>query len=275
MKIGFILINYNNSFFTREAIHSISLNCEWNHCFVVVVDNHSAEADVELLKEIKRDYPSIQLIFNLENAGYFKGLNIGLKYLRNSEPDVNYVVVGNNDLHFPDNFVSSVYGNLNKFDHHAVLSPNIITLDGVHQNPHVVKRISKFREMIYDLYFMNYYLAVMIKQIAAATKSFTDRNDEEQFETAQIIYQGYGACYILGPLFFRHFDDLWAPTFLMGEEYFLSKQLESKKLHLYYEPSIVVNHHFHATTAKLPSKQLWEVARQSHKVYRRYVKIWR
>ena len=273
MKIGFVFTNYNNSSFTREAIHSISLNGNWNNCFVVVVDNNSDDADIELLKEIERDYPSIQLIFNPENAGYFKGLNLGIKYLRNNEHNVNYVVVGNNDLYFPNNFVISMCGNIDKFETHAVLSPNIITLDGVHQNPHVVKQISKFREVIYDLYFTNYYLALIIKKIAAVTKRFTDRKDEEQFETAQIIYQGYGACYILGPLFFKHFDDLWAPTFLMGEEYFLSKQLESKNLHLYYEPSIIVNHHFHSATAKVPSKKLWEVARQSHKVYRRYVKI--
>ena len=122
---------------------------------------------------------------------------------------------------------------------------------------------------------MNYYLAVIIKKIAVVTKRFTDRKDEEQFEIAQTIYQGCGACYILGPLFFRCFDSLWAPTFLMGEELFLSKQLESKNLRIYYEPSIIVKHHHHATMDKMPGKRFWEISRESHRVYRKYVKIWR
>ena len=99
----------------------------------------------------------------------------------------------------------------------------------------------------------------LIGYLSNATKKITDRDDEEQFEVAQTIYQGYGACYILGPLFFENFDLLWAPTFLMGEKnFFLSKQLEKKGMKVYYEPSIKVNHHDHATMSKLPSKKALE-----------------
>jgi len=274
IKIGFVFTNYNNSTFTREAIHSIFLNKKWNNCYIVVVDNNSDEMHVELLKEVKRDYPSIHLILKNENLGYFKGLNVGIKYLRENNKNLDYILVGNNDLFFPTNFIDSINSNLNKFENHAVISPNIVTLDGMHQNPHVINGISKFREIVFDLYFSNYYLAVIIKQIAKFTKIFSDRKDEEQFEIGQTIYQGYGACYILGPLFFRQFNTLWAPTFLMGEELFLSKQLESKQLQIYFEPSILVKHYCHTTTDQVPRKKLWKIARDSHKVYRKYVKIW-
>jgi GT2 family glycosyltransferase len=274
LKIGFVFTNYNGSSFTRIAIRSLFSNEKWRNCYVVVVDNNSNDEDIEKLKEIRRDYPGITIIFNRENIGYFKGLNLGIKHLRNNEENINYIVVGNNDLCFKNNTVVSIYKNLEKFNKYSVISPNILTMDGVPQNPHVVKKISKFREIIFDFYYMIYYLAIVISKIAKATNRFTDRKDEKQFNIAQTIYQGYGACYILGPLFFQHFDELWAPTFLMGEEFFLSKQLESKKLSIYYEPSIIVNHHFHASTARIHSKKLWEVARQSHKVYRKYLKIW-
>jgi len=274
MKIGFVFTNYNNSLFTREAIHSIALNSNWNDCYIVVVDNSSDEKDIELLKEIKRDYPSIHLILNSENLGYFKGLNVGIQYLRSKEEKIDHIIVGNNDLFFPDGFIHLIYNNLSIFENYAVISPNIITLDGFHQNPHVVKNISKFREMIFDLYFSNYYLSLIIKKVAAVTINFTDRKDEEQFDIAQTIYQGHGACYILGPLFFSNFESLWAPTFIMGEELFLSRQLANKNLRIYYEPSIVVYHHCHATLDKMPNKKYWEISRESHKVYRKYVKIW-
>jgi GT2 family glycosyltransferase len=66
---------------------------------------------------------------------------------------------------------------------------------------------------------------------------------------------------------------LWAPTFLMYEEFFLSKQLADKGYKIFYEPSIKVIHLTHATTNNLPSKTKWLIARDSHKIYRKYVKI--
>lgn len=273
MKTGFVFTNYNNSHYTRQVIHSISLNNNFNDSYIVIVDNNSELPDVELLKTIKQDYPSVHLILNENNLGYFKGLNVGIEYIKKNYDDINHLVIGNNDLVFPIDFIEKLYADTTIFDKFAVISPDLITLDGVHQNPHVIKKISKIRELIYDVYYSNYYISIIIGYLAKFTKRFTSRSDARQHETAQTIYQGYGACYILGPLFFEHFDLLWAPTFLMGEEFFLSKQLERNELKIYYEPTIKVNHHDHATVDKLPSKKFWEISRASHKVYRNYVNV--
>ena len=58
----------------------------------------------------------------------------------------------------------------------------------------------------------------------------------------------------------------------MGEEYFLSLQLEKKGLTTYYEPSIKVVHCEHASTSRIPAKSMWEIARESHRVYRQHKK---
>lgn len=273
MKTGFVFTNYNNSHFTRQVIHSIFLNENVDDTYIVVIDNKSEFQDVELLKLIKQDYPSIELILNDVNSGYFKGLNIGIKYLRDKYSDIKHIVIGNNDLFFSDDFKSKLSERKSIFDQYAVISPDLITLDGVHQNPHVIEKISKSRELIYDIYYSNYLLSVVIGFLARFTKKFTDRKDELEYETAQTIYQGYGACYILGPLFFDNYEELWAPTFLMGEELFLSKQLERNGFKIYYEPFFKVIHHDHATIGKLPSKKLWSISRDSHKIYRKYVKV--
>ncbi|MFH2027036.1 MAG: glycosyltransferase [bacterium] len=274
MILGYVCTNYNNTKYTIAAINSLITEKSNHNTEIVVVDNCSDNENIELLKAIEQRHANVHIIYNNENLGYFKGLNCGIYYLRQHNKNIEYIVIGNNDLVFSDNFYESVLSNKATLQQHAVVSPNIITLDGVHQNPHVINGISKFREIVFDLYFSNYYLALIIKQIAKFTKKISGRKDVEQFEVAQTIYQGYGACYILCPLFFRYFDSLWAPTFLMGEELFLSKQLESKKLQIYYEPSLIVNHHFHATMDKIPGKKYWEISRESHRVYRKYVKIW-
>ena len=273
MIVGFVFTNYNNSYYTRNLIESIFSFPEPDNSIIVIVDNNSGEEDINSLNTIIRDYPSVKLILNPSNVGYFRGLNVGIEFLRISHPECNHVIIGNNDLIFPSDFQIKLKSIQPLFAKYPVISPDLLTLDGVHQNPHVVREISKAREVIYDIYYSNYYLSLVIGTLAKWTRKFTDRDDEQQFRIGQIIYQGYGACYILGPLFFENFSALWAPTFLMSEEFFLSKQLTDKGLNIYYEPSILVHHHDHATMDKLPGRKLWSISRDSHLIYREYVKI--
>ena len=120
---------------------------------------------------------------------------------------------------------------------------------------------------------MLYYLSLFITVVARLTSSFTDRSDEKQFDTAQEIYQGYGAMYILGPCFFKNFQSLWSPTFLMYEEFFLSKQLMDKGFKIYYEPTISLTHLMHASTDNLPGKVKWRFSKLAHAEYRKYIKV--
>ncbi len=272
MKIGFVCTNYNNSAYTREAVCSL-LKDGRDEYRIVVVDNHSDSKNVEALKSVASEFQHVELILNKENVGYFRGLNLGIRHLRASQPDIQLMVVGNNDLVFPADFADSLRRNLSTVERYAVVSPDIITLDGVHQNPHVISKIGKLREFIYSLYYANYYLAIAIRHLAKLTRSFTERRDQAQHEIAQEIYLGLGACYVLGPVFFRHFEELWAPTFLVHEEYFLSKQLSDKGLRIYYDPSIKVLHHFRAAMGALGDRKAWHAARDAHKIYRQYVKV--
>jgi GT2 family glycosyltransferase len=272
MKIGYVCTNYNNSALSREAVSSLRRN--GGHEFrIVVVDNHSDKENVEALKDLANEFENVELILNQENAGYFRGLNLGIRHLRARHPDIDIIVVGNNDLVFPTDFAESIRKNVATFEKYPVVSPDIITLDGIHQNPHVISKIGKFREFIYDLYYANYYVALGIRQMAKLSRGFTDRPDETRHDVAQEIYQGYGACYVLGPVFFRHFEELWAPTFLMHEEYFLSKQLSDKGLSVYYEPSIKVQHRCHGAMATITGRKAWEAARAAQRIYRQHVKI--
>lgn len=272
MEIGYVCTNYNNTKFTREAVRSLLTNT--GHTVrIVVVDNQSDPRSVTELQEINREFPSIKVIYNSENLGYFRGLNVGIAYLRAHHPQTEFMAVGNNDLTFAPDFVDSVAAHRALFEVYPVVSPDIITVDGVHQNPHVIHKISKKREFVYDLYFSNYYLGRLIKWLAARLNRVTDRSDEESWETGQTIYQGHGAVYLLGPKFFAHFESLWAPTFLMGEEFFLSKQLSDQGMQLYYEPGIRLTHHWHATISQQPSRKMWEISRDSHRIYRKYVKV--
>lgn len=274
MKLGYICTNFNNSHFTVDAVRSLAASADNRHELrIIVVDNQSTKEHRDVLTKLVFEFPCVDLLLNDVNVGYFPGLNCGIRTMRERYPDVKHLVIGNNDLVFPGEFCANFERQLPLLDSHPVVSPDIVTLDGQHQNPHVIKSISKKREIVYDLYYSNYMLAQVILWAASVSRSLTDRHDELQHQITQPIFQGHGSCYLIGPKFFQYFEELWAPTFLMGEEYFLSKQLSDKGMQTYYTPTIRLTHCCHGSLRSVPSYKLWQLAREAHKVYRRYVKL--
>lgn len=274
MKIAYICTNFNNSSFTLAAVDSLMSNI--NHDIkVFVVDNASTQSEVSKLRPLLQKYPSIHVIECQHNVGYFKGLNVGLKDLRNKHPDIEWAVVGNNDLEFPADFCDMLQDNISELQVHSVISPDVVTLDGEHQNPHVITGISSLREVFYDLYYANYHLGRLIYKLAKMLSPLSKRSDIKQWKVAQSIYQGHGSCYLLGPRFFRQFNEFWAPTFMMCEEFFLSKQLKDVGEQVWYEPKLQVIHHWHGALDQIPSRRRWDIAREAHHEYRKYVKVFK
>jgi GT2 family glycosyltransferase len=277
MTLGFVCTSYNNSAFTRAAVASLHAGGRWGDVRVVVVDNQSRPDDVAALRSVAREFPGVELVLNPENVGYFPGLNVGIRHLRARFPEVEHLVVGNNDLVFPEGFVDAVERHRDLLDAWAVVAPDLVTPGGVHQNPHVLHPIGRLRKLAWDLYFLTYGAGLLVKHAARAARRFTVRaeNDpaSELFRTPGPIEQGYGACYLLGPCFFRHFDRLCAPTFLMQEEFFLGEQLKLIGQQTYYDPRLVVQHHGHATTEALPGRRHWAIGQEAHRVYKRYLRL--
>jgi GT2 family glycosyltransferase len=271
--IGFVATNFNSSAHTWKMIESLALLQEFPTFKIVIVDNCSNAENVDQLNQLDDQYTNVTIIHNENNVGYFRGLNIGINYIRKYLQEVNVMVIGNNDLLFPIDFATSVKNIIPQLNTYPVISPKIFTENGLSQNPHVIEKISFFREVVYDIYFSSYICARLVKWGAKVTKGLTDRSDELKHDEAALIYQGHGSCYLLGSVFFENFQELFAPTFLMGEEFFLSHQLSSKGFKVYYEPRVHLVHNCHSSIDQIPSKKIWEFAREAHKEYRKYIKF--
>jgi len=274
MKISYICTNYNNSHFTVSAVESLMRNAG-HELSVYVVDNASRPAELEILMELERMHPCVRVIANSENVGYFAGLNLGISFARKDDPQGGWMVVGNNDLEFTQDFCDRIESQMAEYGRFSVVSPDVVTISGEHQNPHVISEISTIREVFYDLYFSNYWLGRLIHRLARTFPRATRRGDEDHWRIAQPIYQGHGSCYILTPRFFSHFDSLWAPTFMMSEEVFLSLQLKRVGERVFYSPGIRVVHHWHGSLKDVPTRGRWNMARDAHREYRKYVKVFR
>lgn len=274
MKLAYVCTNYNNSVFTVAAVASLMMN-RGHDIRVYVIDNASRQEEVDILHGLARENPAVHVIANPENVGYFAGLNLGLKAARQDDPGTDWVVAGNNDLEFPADFCDRVERQQVEYRQHSVISPDIVTLEGEHQNPHVISEISTVREIFYDLYYSNYYLGFLLYKVAKLLPRVTRRGDEDEWRIARSIYQGHGSCYLLTPKFFARIGVLWAPTFMMSEELFLSLQLKEAGEQAFYSPGINVIHHWHGSLQNVPSRHRWNMARDAHREYRKYVKLFK
>lgn len=274
MKITYICTNYNNSHFTVAAVASLMKNA--NHDLqVYVVDNASRPAELEQLQALERANPIVHIIANKDNVGYFAGLNLGISAARRDDPQATWMVVGNNDLEFPSDFCDRIERQYTEYQQYSVISPDVVTLDDEHQNPHVISGISTTREIFYDLYYSNYWLGLLIYKMAKILPRATRRGDADLWQVAQPIYQGHGSCYLLTPKFFSQFESFWAPTFMMAEEFFLSLQLKKVGEKVFYSPEIRITHHWHGSLQDVPSRSLWNMARDAHREYRKHVKVFK
>jgi GT2 family glycosyltransferase len=275
VRIGFTFTNYNNSRLSIQAAQSIAANHGVHEYDIVLVDNASNEEERQILAASGALPPGCTVLWNSRNAGYFEGLNLGMAALHERAPHYDVVVIGNNDLVFERDFFEGLERRADILARQSVVSPDIITLDHEHQNPHVISGFSRFRELVWDLYFSNFWLSQLISWAARRARSLAGRKDHHAHAEEGPIYQGYGACYIMTPRFFRTYQRLWSPGFVMGEEFYLARQLAAKGEQMYYVPDIRVRHHDHATVSKLPSRRLWEMTRQYHRIYRFFVSPYR
>ncbi len=272
MKFCFICTNFNTSSFTIDAIRSLEKN-KGHEINIVVVDNNSSEEQKLILSNNLDHLPNVLIYFSKINLGYFRGLNKGIEISR-TLGNFDIIIVGNNDLLFPKDLFKNLTKHFDILIKYPVICPGIFTLDNVPQNPHVVHSISSFREIIYDIYHFSFLLSKLILNISRLTHSFTKRRDEiDNFDKKGEIWQGYGACYFLTKCFFEKVgDELWSPSFLLFEEFFLSKQLEDKGFKMYYLPEIKITHLTHSSTSLISSKTKWKFSKESFKIYRKHVK---
>ena len=265
-----VIVNYNNSSFTKLLLESIfshyqSTNLE---LAVVVVDNASQHDDYGKLQLICCSYSNVTLLQSEVNLGYFGGLNFGLASLSLKESD--YVIVGNNDLTFAVDFFS-VMLRKNYADDILVIAPNIITSDGYHQNPHCLLRVSKFRKFLYDIYFFNFLSSRILTWVSKILKKIKGGRLNKLSGVSRFIHMGIGACYVLTPAFFKSFPRLDDSVFLYGEEALLAGQVMSVNGKTFYDVDLVVRHAESATLSKYPSRTTYGYMKKSYPIYRKYL----
>ncbi|MBN4071247.1 glycosyltransferase [Crocinitomix catalasitica] len=76
MKLSVIIVNYNVEFFLEQCLNSVIKAMQHVDGEIFVVDNHSIDGSVEMVKE---KFPDVHLIANNDNRGFSKANNQALE----------------------------------------------------------------------------------------------------------------------------------------------------------------------------------------------------
>jgi GT2 family glycosyltransferase len=106
IQVSVIIVNYNVRYFIEQAIVSVKKAAKNINFEIIVVDNNSSDASVEMLLQ---KFPEITLIANKENVGFGRANNQGIKIAQGSHilllnPDT---VLQENTLEVCLNFVQN------------------------------------------------------------------------------------------------------------------------------------------------------------------------
>lgn len=269
INITIITVVYNNYEDTLNFCNSVRDQRYKliNHLNVLIVDNSTEGLISELISTLENEFNFVVVMRPNANLGYFGGFNYALK---NIEPLLSkFIVICNNDIVFNADF----FDNLSRsdYDHKFfAICPDIITSDGYHQNPHVLKPLGFFSRLKLDLYFSNYYVALFLKYIHGVLIKFYKSRNMNDYLNPTILHMGIGACYVLSSSFFSKFKSLDYPFFLYGEEAYLANQIHKSGGFLYYDPSLIVYHKESSTLSKLPGKVTYNFAREGYCSYRKF-----
>jgi GT2 family glycosyltransferase len=236
---------------------------------VVVVDNSDKS---EFRDGLKREMLAIALptgfsvaLVEVDNSGYFSGINSGLGSL--NVEDYDFIVVGNNDLEFSDDFFN-LLGDYQPAPSALVIAPNIVNLDGVNENPRAIKGVSAGRKLALRLYYQSYWVARLMTMIHV---QLNGKRVKLRDQSARFIHLSMGACYILTREFLQKSPTLDSKVFLFGEEVVLAEQLRRLGGRLFYEPSLVVKHCEHTSVGELGGKAYYRIQQRSFAIIRKFL----
>lgn len=278
-KVAFLILHYMNADVTMNCIDSILNTMSQENPEIVVVDNASRNGSYEALTEKYGDDKRIHFIANEENLGYARGNNVGFLYAKNTLR-AGWICLANNDVVFSDALWMKKVMELYQKCPYYVLGPDIVTPDGVHQNPFrnsVAGKKSVLKSLFHDEVVYLLLKLGLQRKLRSKMKIKTDQNDMDWMESRE-NFKGvlHGSCLLFSPDYVKEFNGLYGGTFLYAEEEILCYVLNRLGYRYSYCSEVQVMH-CHATSFKKSiqdeDKRKMVIVKNRIKSYRKFLKI--
>lgn len=247
MKFVYVILHYFSANDTISCVNSILDNVSDNKNdskYIIIVDNNSPNDSFNEVKRALGDKKNIIYIKSEENLGFAKGNNLGFMYAKEKIfPD--FIIVINNDTEIHQESFQNVI--VEKYERYSfyILGPDIVTLDGFHQNPGEKQSWSKaeLREFRIKRRLENFLLHLkldkirerLVKPKANIYHKFSIKHDVDN----TILH---GACLIFSKDYITQFNGFYDKTFMYMEEDILKLMSNYYNYLMLYTPDIKIFH---------------------------------
>ena len=122
MKLSVVIVNYNVSHYLLQCVDSLSHALRGTDSELIVVDNHSRDNSVTLLRQY---HPEVRIVENLHNLGFAKANNIAIRQSRGE-----YVLLLNPDTIVSEAVVKGVISFLDSHPEAGSAGVRMLNADG-------------------------------------------------------------------------------------------------------------------------------------------------
>lgn len=251
MKIGFVIVNYNDFDNTKKLIDNIANYKSISH--IVVVDNNSSDSSKVELSKLK--IHNLTILEQDENYGYAHALNVGSKYLVNLLGDC-LICLSNTDIKIPNEKVITTLASMIDEDVKCVM-PKI-----KEKNKYAYgwKLTSAFEDLKLNIPLIN---RIYRNKYIHYDKSYFNKKEA-------VVDVIYGCFFMIESTTLKsinYFDD---NVFLYYEEYILARKLENINKLSKINTSIYVEHLHNKTIGSNLSKlKKYKIYKKSQRYYER------
>ncbi len=277
MKYGFVILHYKSITQTIQCVYSIMKLDSFSESYTVIIDNGSNDESYQKLKMTFSNNANIKLIQNKENLGFSKGNNIGYRYLIDNIPNIQFIIVINNDIViYQQDFCKKINDTYLKYKF-AVAGPDIYTpaekkhynpLPNIETNPSKIRmRIKKENKIVKHYKF--FYIAETVRKYCGKLFRIVFGNYSTNREGKNIIFGKplHGSALIFSIDYINKFDKAFYPEpFLFREEDILYAKCRALNINLLYTPQLKVVHE-HNASRKLINKNVFQRFLFTHQGY--------
>lgn len=195
MKLYTVIVSYNAESWIEKCVGSLlrsSLQTD-----IVVVDNHSSDNTVSI---IKQQFPELTLFARPDNLGFGKANNVGIQYALQNNAD--YIFLLNQDAHVAPDCLEQLVDIAEKNTHYGIISPmqyySKQRLDFLFEDfctRYAPKILSETPlKPVYEISFVN--AAVWLIRASCARKTglfnpvFTHYGEDREY-ASRVLYHGY------------------------------------------------------------------------------------
>jgi GT2 family glycosyltransferase len=217
--VAIVILNYNGKNFLAEFLPSV-LASTYHNKKIIVADNASTDDSVQFLQQ---QYPTVQILLNLNNDGYAGGYNWALKRV-----EADYYVLLNSDVEVTPNWIEPIIELMENDSTIAACQPKILSWYNKQQFEYAGA--------------CGGFIDALGYPFSRGRIFDTCENDHQQYNSVEKIFWATGAAMFLRSNVFLAMNGFDASFFAHMEEIDLCWRMQLAGYSIYVQPNSIVYH---------------------------------